>query len=101
MNVALVLRPAVPQSDMGVDDEVADVVLAVHFGTLPSCDGRHTVGNSLWRLARAVPERRRRAPVARVDYTVGHGTPFVHGGAGVRVLDIPPSHLLQRRTLMA
>src|SRR5882724_4793504 len=47
MNVALVLRPAVPQSDMGVDDEVADVVLAVHFRTLPSCDGCHTVWEKL------------------------------------------------------
>ena len=30
VDVALVLRPRVPQGDVGVDDEVAGVVLAVH-----------------------------------------------------------------------
>ena len=56
VDVALVLRSRVPQGDMGVDDEVAGVVLAVHFRSLPSCDGRHTVWEKLMAAwARAVP----------------------------------------------
>jgi hypothetical protein len=32
VNVALVLRPGVPQGYVGVDDEIAVVVLLVHAG---------------------------------------------------------------------
>ena len=46
VDVALVLWPGVPQGDVGVDDEVAVVVLAVHERAPPvagACDGCHNL----------------------------------------------------------
>src|SRR5258705_13468800 len=98
MNVALVLRPAVPQSDMGVDDEVADVVLAVQFGTLPSCDGRHTVGKSLWRLGRAAPGRPSELPsLGVITQSVMARALRARGRPGARAPHThPPSHAAPR-----
>ena len=107
VDVALVLRPRVPQGDVGVDDEVAVAVLAVHaVSSCSACDGCHNLRPSLGASATAAegPASQSETPVAaawppRVATlcNVDHRRPDVDAGVPDRIEPAPGSAARRRR----